>query len=58
MLAHPYVPTTPSPTGATKGAPGGPPENDAAPTPKAAAERAAPRPPEPHWDAVIAAATD
>jgi hypothetical protein len=58
MLANPYGVTTPSSAAVTKIASRSAAENDNADTQAKSPDRVSGRAPEPHWDAVIAAATD
>lgn len=58
MLANPYGATTPATAPVTKTTPRGSADNDNAEVPAATKDRRAGRALEPHWDAVIAAATD
>jgi hypothetical protein len=58
MLANPYGASTPIRTSVTKTTPRGTAENDNADPTTKPKDRSSSRPPEPHWDDVIAAATD
>lgn len=58
MLANPYGVTTPSSAAVTKIPSRGGAENDNAEAQTKSPDRVSSRPLEPHWDAVIAAATD
>jgi hypothetical protein len=58
MLANPYGVPTPIAGNVTKPNPRAPGEKDKVESTVKAPDRAAGRPPEPHWDPVISAATD
>ena len=55
MLANPYGASTPVRTSVTKTTPRGTAENDNADPTTKSKDRSSGRPPEPHWDEVIAA---
>jgi hypothetical protein len=58
MLANPYGVSTPTLPQVKKPNPRTAPDNDNATATVKPSDRAPGRPPEPHWDAVISAATD